>query len=68
MRRRWVKYDFIPARGSSGEILLLWDEKKLDNMEVNKGGLMLVARFRNMGNGMEWRFQMCIVLWGKGLR
>lgn len=53
MGRRWVKYDFIPTRGSAGEILLLWDEKKLENMEVKKGELMLAARFRNMGDGVE---------------
>ncbi|MCE3050320.1 hypothetical protein HAX54_046895 [Datura stramonium] len=52
---RRVKYDYIPARVARGEFFL-WDDRKLKCLEVNKGEFMIGARFRNLGNDMEWGF------------
>lgn len=51
---RWVKYDYLPACGNAGGILVLWDERKLESLQVVKGEFMVGARFKKFRNGVEW--------------
>lgn len=48
---RWVKYDYLPARGIAGGILVMWDDGKLECVEILKGEFIISMKFRNFGNG-----------------
>nr|XP_016510137.1 PREDICTED: uncharacterized protein LOC107827506 [Nicotiana tabacum] len=43
----WVKYDWVPAAGSAGGILLMWDDRSLEVKEIKKGVLSLAALIKD---------------------
>lgn len=55
--RSWVKYEYIPARGNAGGLILLWDERKVECREVKSGEFCLAVKFRSYGIRVEWGFE-----------
>nr|XP_016483106.1 PREDICTED: uncharacterized protein LOC107803833 [Nicotiana tabacum] len=52
----WVKYDWVPAAGSAGGILLMWDDRSLEVKEIRKGVFSLAALVKDRVSGVEWGF------------
>ncbi|MCD7449050.1 hypothetical protein HAX54_048744 [Datura stramonium] len=52
--------------GNRGRNLFLWDVRKLECVEVNKGEFLLELRFKNCDNGMIWVFEDIYRPVGKG--
>nr|XP_009761079.1 PREDICTED: uncharacterized protein LOC104213303 [Nicotiana sylvestris] len=52
----WVKYDWVPAVGSAGGILLMWDDRSLEVKEIKKGAFSLAALVKDRVSGVEWGF------------
>ncbi|XP_016447882.2 uncharacterized protein LOC107772940 [Nicotiana tabacum] len=52
----WVKYDWVPAVGSAGGILLMWDDRSLEVKEIGKGVFSLAALVKDRVSGVEWGF------------
>ncbi|OIT27923.1 signal peptide peptidase-like 2 [Nicotiana attenuata] len=52
----WIKYDWVPAAGSAGGILLMWDDRSLEVKEIKKGVFSLAAFVKDRVSGVEWGF------------
>ncbi|RVW96057.1 hypothetical protein CK203_027743 [Vitis vinifera] len=49
----WVSFD---ARGTTGGVLVLWDKRVLEGLEVEVGSFSISCRFRNCKEGFVWVF------------
>ena len=49
----WVSLD---ARGTAGGVLVLWDKRVLEGLEVEVGSFSISCRFRNCEEGFVWVF------------
>ncbi|RVW47728.1 Transposon TX1 uncharacterized 149 kDa protein [Vitis vinifera] len=53
---RFLNWASVDARGTAGGLLLIWDNRVLENLEVESGGYSISARFRNCSDGFSWIF------------
>ena len=53
---RFLNWASVDARGAAGGLLLFWDNKVLENLEVESGGYSISVRFRNCVDGFSWIF------------
>ncbi|RVW42450.1 Transposon TX1 uncharacterized 149 kDa protein [Vitis vinifera] len=53
---RFLNWASVDARGAAGGLLLLWDNRVLENLEVERGGYSISIRFRNCVDGFTWTF------------
>ena len=53
---RFLNWASVDARGAVGGLLLLWDNRVLENLEVERGGYSISIRFRNCVDGFTWTF------------
>ncbi|RVX09662.1 F-box protein [Vitis vinifera] len=53
---RFLNWASVDARGAAGGLLLLWDNRVLENLEVERGGYSISIRFRNCVDGFTWIF------------
>ena len=53
---RFLNWASVDARGAAGGFLLLWDNRVLENLEVESGGYSISIRFRNVSDGFSWIF------------
>ena len=53
---RFLNWASVDARGAAGGLLLLWDNRVLENLEVESGGYSISIRFRNCVDGFTWIF------------
>ena len=53
---RFLNWVSVDARGTTGGLLLLWDNRVLENLEVERGGYSISIRFRNCVDGFTWIF------------
>ncbi|RVW16654.1 hypothetical protein CK203_080891 [Vitis vinifera] len=49
----WVSLD---ARGTAGGVLVMWDKRVLEGLEVEVGSFSISCRFRNCEEGFVWVF------------
>ncbi|RVW69834.1 hypothetical protein CK203_061148 [Vitis vinifera] len=57
--RRMVRrgaFQTFPLQGAAGGLLLFWDNRVLENLEVESEGYSISVRFRNCANGFSWIF------------
>nr|XP_033516418.1 uncharacterized protein LOC117280782 [Nicotiana tomentosiformis] len=52
----WMKYDWVPAAGNAGGILLMWDDRRLEVKEIKKGVFSLADLVKDRVSGAELRF------------
>ena len=48
---RFLNWASVDARGAAGGLLLFWDNRVLENLEVESGGYSIFVRFRNCADG-----------------
>ena len=53
---RFLNWASVDARGVAGGLLLFWDNKVLENLEVESGGYSISVRFRDCADGFSWIF------------
>ena len=53
---RFLNWGSMDAKGATGGLILLWDNRVLDNLEFESGGYSISVRFRNYANGFSWIF------------
>ncbi|RVW45727.1 Transposon TX1 uncharacterized 149 kDa protein [Vitis vinifera] len=53
---RFLNWASVDARGAAGGLLLFWDNKVMENLEVESGGYSIFVRFRNCVDGFSWIF------------
>ncbi|RVX04892.1 hypothetical protein CK203_019123 [Vitis vinifera] len=53
---RFLNWASVDARGVAGGLLLFWDNRVLENLEVESGGYSISVRFRNCTDGFSWIF------------
>ena len=57
---RFLNWALVDARGAAGDLLLFWDNRVLENLEVESGGggvgYSIFVRFRNCADGFSWIF------------
>jgi hypothetical protein len=52
----YVDWCFVPSLGASGGILLMWDKRVVNRMEVDVGDYVVACSFKNVDDGYEWAF------------
>ena len=53
---RFLNWALVDARGATGGLLFFWDNRVLENLEVESGGYSISVRFRNCADGFFWIF------------
>ncbi|KAJ9708014.1 hypothetical protein PVL29_000195 [Vitis rotundifolia] len=53
---RFLNWASVDARGAAGGLLILWDNRVLEKLEVETGGYSISVRFRNCADGFSWIF------------
>ena len=53
---RFLNWDTVDAREVSGGILLFWDNRVLDLLELEQGGFSIFGRFKSLEDGFVWVF------------
>ena len=53
---RFMDWGTVDAKGASGGILIFWDNKVLELLELEHDGFTISRRFKNVGNGFVWAF------------
>ncbi|RVW48558.1 hypothetical protein CK203_088455 [Vitis vinifera] len=57
---RFLNWALVDARGAAGDLLLFWDNRVLENLEVESGGggvgYSIFVRFRNCADDFSWIF------------
>ena len=53
---RFLIWASVDARGAAGGLLLFWDNRVMENLEVENGGYSISVRFRNCVDGFSWIF------------
>ena len=53
---RFLSWGVVDARGASRGILIFWDSRVLDLLELECGGFSIFSRFKNVEDGFVWMF------------
>ena len=53
---RFLNWDTVDAREVLGGILLFWDNRVLDLLELEQGGFSIFGRFKSLEDGFVWVF------------
>ncbi|RVX18134.1 hypothetical protein CK203_004236 [Vitis vinifera] len=53
---RFLNWASVDAKGTARGLLLFWDNRVLENLEVESGGYSISVRFRNCIDGFSWIF------------
>ena len=53
---RLAKWRVVEAEGTAGGILVFWDKRKLEVMEVETGHFSVTCIFKNTEDGFQWAF------------
>ena len=53
---RFFDWKVAEAGGATGGILLFWDKRKLDLVEVETGLFFITCWFKNVEDGFQWAF------------
>ena len=53
---RFLNWASVDARGAAKGLLLFWDNRVLEKLEVESGGYSISIRFRNRDDGFTWIF------------
>ncbi|RVW27803.1 hypothetical protein CK203_102622 [Vitis vinifera] len=53
---RFLNWASVDARGAAGGLLLFWDNRVLEKLEIESGGYSISVRFRNCADGFSWIF------------
>ncbi|RVW74674.1 hypothetical protein CK203_052053 [Vitis vinifera] len=53
---RFLNWALVDARGAAGGLLLFWDNRVLEKLEIESGGYSISVRFRNCADGFSWIF------------
>ena len=51
---RLVEWKVVEAEGTTGGILVFWDKRKLEVMEVELGHFSVTCVFKNTEDGFQW--------------
>uniref|UniRef100_A0A2N9EXD0 Reverse transcriptase domain-containing protein n=1 Tax=Fagus sylvatica TaxID=28930 RepID=A0A2N9EXD0_FAGSY len=52
----FVGWEFQASEGASGGVLLLWDKRVVEQLDVAKGEFTLSCKFKCVEDGLEWMF------------
>ena len=53
---RLAEWKVVEAEGTAGGILVFWDKRKLEVMEVELGHFFVTCIFKNTEDGFQWAF------------
>ena len=53
---RFLNWASVDARGAAGGLLLFWDNRVLEKLEVESGGYSISVCFRYRADGFTWIF------------
>ena len=53
---RFLNWGTLDAQGSAGGILICWDKRTLEVMEMEVGSFSISCRMRNVEDGLVWMF------------
>ncbi|RVX07561.1 Transposon TX1 uncharacterized 149 kDa protein [Vitis vinifera] len=53
---RWLDWMALDAYGSAGGLLICWDKRSLEVLEMEVGKFSISCRFRNVEDGLTWIF------------
>ena len=53
---RWSDWVALDAYGSAGGLLICWDKRSLEVLEMEVGNFSISCRFRNVEDGLTWIF------------
>ena len=53
---RFLNWSTLDAQGSVGGILICWDKRSLEVMEMEVGNFSISCRMRNVEDGLVWMF------------
>ena len=53
---RWLDWVALDAYGSTGGLLICWDKRSLEVLEMKVGNFSISCRFRNVEDGLTWIF------------
>ena len=53
---RFLNWGTLDAQGSAGGILICWDKRTLEIMEMEVGSFSISCRMRNVEDGLVWMF------------
>ena len=53
---RFFDWKVAEAEGATGDILLFWDKRKLELVEVETGLFSITCWFKNVEDGFQWAF------------
>ena len=53
---RFLNWASVDARGAAGGLLLFWDNRVLEKLEIESGEYSISVRFRNCTDGFSWIF------------
>ena len=53
---RLAEWKVVEAEGTAGGILMFWDKRKLEVMEVELGHFSITCIFKNTEDGFQWAF------------
>ena len=54
--KRFTDWEAVDAGGASGGILIFWDNRVLELLELERGSFTISGCFRNMEDGFIWVF------------
>ena len=52
----WSDRGAMDAYGSTGGLLICWDKRSLEVLEMEVGNFSISCRFRNVEDGLTWIF------------
>ena len=53
---RFLDWGAVNAEGASGGIMVFWDKRSLELVDLEIGLFSVLHRFRNVGDGFLWTF------------
>ena len=53
---RFLDWGTVDSRGSAGGIVVLWDNRVLEMIELEKGECSISCHFKNCEDGFTWTF------------
>ena len=54
--RRFLEWDYVDSRGTAGGIVVLWDNRMLELIDLEKGVFSISCHFKNCEDGFIWTF------------
>jgi exonuclease III len=54
----FVGWEFQASKGASGGMLLMWDKRVVEQLEVAKGEFTLSCKFKCVEDELEWMYSM----------